>query len=416
MSAATVCEDHPADRPFHRCGDCQQAAVDLALAGIDTKTRLDLAAGLDPSDERYFEKLDRRAEALFAEHPNGDPVGLSALDLDDLATRGRREYHTLDDLDDMPEPEWLVEQWLPADSVGYLIGRDASFKTFAALDLALSLLTFRPWHGHRVGTYGPTLFVAGEGVRSFGARVGAWLDHHGIELEPWQRESFVVRAGAVDLFAAGPDFDALLAKVRDLRPVLVVVDTLARSSGRAEQNSASDMSVITGRLDALRRATDRGGVLVVAHTDKGDRDARGSSAIEDNADFVLHAKRDEGTVELTLTKSKDGEDGHKLALRPLATAGSVVLVEAGPEPEWASDSLAQRIRGVLFKVRDVDEPTQRDVVTLLEKDGTDKPAGRTQVYDVLGKLVREGAVIATKAGSKATTYRLHTSQYPRDVL
>ena len=57
-----------------------------------------------------------------------------------------------------------------------------------------------------------------------------------------------------------------------MRPDLVVIDTLARSSAAGEANSATDMAQVLRRIDALKIAADGGTVLLVAHTDKGDND------------------------------------------------------------------------------------------------------------------------------------------------
>jgi hypothetical protein len=55
--------------------------------------------------------------------------------------------------------------------------------------------------------------------------------------------------------------------------------------------------------------------VIIAHTDKGDHDARGSSVIEDNADFVLHCVRVENDLlEVEVAKRKDAEDGWTFAM------------------------------------------------------------------------------------------------------
>jgi hypothetical protein len=376
----------------------------------------------------------------------------------------RSPFLTLSELRSLPPAEMLFEEVVPAGSLGYVTGRDGTFKTFVALDFCLSLITGRDWHDRALlgeGS-GRALFVAGEGVRSFHKRIDAWTEHHEIDhpehvaggipflprhpelatlddegywinaetggrlhwstgrqragLAPWQESRLVVRNGAVDLFAGQDEFAGLVAKVRELEPDLIVIDTLARSAGAAEQNSASDMSVVTARIGQLKAAGgDQCTVIVIAHTDKGDRDARGSSSIEDDADFVLHCKKDDDRLSLTVAKMKDGESGQTIDLKVEHVADSLVLEIAEPEPTWASDNLANRIRGVLYGTRGLDDPTATQLLAMVKDDGTEKPASRTRVYVALDDLVREGVVIMAKQGSKAATYRLDMSQYPNEA-
>jgi hypothetical protein len=357
--------------------------------------------------------------------PSGNPAGRARRFL--LQPRGLPQvvaceeggspFLTLAQLRDLPEVGWLFADLIPRGALGYVTGRDGTYKTFLALWFALCVVSGRDWNGRGLeyDGHGRALYLAGEGVRSFPQRIAAWLTHHDVTLAPWQESELVVRAGSVDLFGGTEAYQGLLRFVRDQQPDLIVIDTLNRSAGAAEQNSASDMSVITGRLAELKAAAgDHATVLVVAHTDKADNDARGSSAIEDDADFVLHMRRDDDRVRLTVAKQKDGPDGVTIDLQALAVEDSLVLTSVVPEPTWMSDILAERIKGVLFAVRDGDEPTGAQTFALVKDDGTGKDAPRTTVYRELGELVRKGAVIATDRG-RTKTYRLDPSQYPKDV-
>ena len=120
------------------------------------------------------------------------------------------------------------------------------------------------------------------------------------------------RCGA-NLYRPGRAFEHLLEHVERGRYGLVVVDTLRRVSGGADGNG-SDMGAVVDSLDQIKQATANGTVMVVAHTDKSDSDTRGYSGIEDDADAVIHARRDLNQLELQLTKMKDAADGTKVHL------------------------------------------------------------------------------------------------------
>lgn len=217
---------------------------------------------------------------------------------------------------------------------------------------------------------GKVIFAAGEGVHSFGPRMDAWvaqqhvkgygdpgiltaggdrairrddcatcgtltdadvghvghlefvdpddvdnLDMQLVEgLGAVENRNIVIRQGTPNLFAGGDDYLYLLALARRERPDLVVLDTLALSSGAADQQAASDMGVVHERAAMIAEASG-GVVLIVAHTDKADNDARGSSVIEDNSDFVLHCLRvDDDQLEVTVAKRKDAEDNWKFQM------------------------------------------------------------------------------------------------------
>lgn len=333
------------------------------------------------------------------------------LPVDQLSGNRREDFVTLEELRAMPAAEMLVDEILPQGSIGYVTGRDGTYKTFLALDLALHVITCKAaWNDRTISWdgFGRVLFIAGEGARSFPKRIDAWLAHHDTELTAFEQSALMIRRGAVDLYGAGEPFQELLQVAREQEPDLIVVDTLNRSAGAAEQNSASDMSVITARLTELKAAAgERCTVLVLAHTDKGDKDARGSSAIEDDADFVLHCKKDDQRLTVTVAKMKDGESGQTIDLKVKPVEDSLVLIATQPEPEWLSDSLAQRIRAVLFKNRSGDHLTSTQVLALVKDDGTEKPASRTAVYAALGELVRSGEVLQAKTGKGASSPARH---------
>lgn len=221
---------------------------------------------------------------------------------------------------DLPMPEPLIERVLPRHAYVILRGRDHSFKSFVAVDWACCLATGKPWQGHAAEPV-RVLYIAGEGAHGLAARVAAWEYAWGRLVPP---DMLTVRRTALNLHQPGPAFDHLLAHVETGGYGLVIVDTLRRVSGAADGNS-SEMGLVIDNLDRIKQATDGGTVLTVAHTDKGDHDTRGYSGIEDDADVVWAAKRDEMFLTLELTKMKDGPDGRTLHLEATSTLTSLAL-------------------------------------------------------------------------------------------
>jgi AAA domain len=62
------------------------------------------------------------------------------------------------------EPRWLIQGLWPADAYGVLAAQEKAGRTWAALDLAVSVATGRPWLDHFLcPTPGPVLVFLGEG-------------------------------------------------------------------------------------------------------------------------------------------------------------------------------------------------------------------------------------------------------------
>lgn len=338
---------------------------------------------------------------------------------------GASAFLTWDDLDNLPEPEWLIDGIVPQGSVGYITGRDGTFKTFLALDFALSIVTVRPdWLGRHIewNGYGRALYLAGEGVRSFKHRIAAWQANRGVTVDPHMKAGLIVRNGTVDLYSGREEFQALLAVIADQQPDLIVVDTLARSVGGADQNSAGDMGVVRQRIEQMKRAgSPDATIIVIAHTDKGDNDARGSSTIEDDADFVLHCKRtaDADELRVVIHKMKDGPDHWDLDLAvntvDLGDGVSSLALglpgQGGAKPKYLGDDLRFRLTSLLYRVRSSDAPSGTQIVALLKEDGTGRDVSRALVYEVLGTLEREGIVTSEKIGT-AKRYTLNAHHYP----
>lgn len=314
-------------------------------------------------------------------------------------------WASLAELMDQEAPGFLFAGVVPEHGLGYLTGRDGAYKTFVALDLAMHLVTDQEqWHGREIGAdWADVVFVAGEGSHSFGKRISAWLTEHDVPLSDDLAERLRVRSGSVNLFTGGPAYDELLATVEQTKPALVVIDTLQTNSTGAESNSASDMGEVTARLQALKLASD-GTVLVLAHTGKSDLDARGSSSIEDDSDFVLHVKPTGTDLELKVTKQKDGDSGFVVPLKAVPAHGSVVIRQPAEGDELDS-SRSNRSR-VLGAVKVITRAQRYATAAEVRATTKDDPTGlgeisRSHLYQVLGQLGDEG-VLDVEDGTGAT--------------
>lgn len=354
------------------------------------------------------------------------------FDLGKLPEAGQESpFLTYSQLAELPPPSWLIEEVVPQGSLGYVTGRDGTLKTFLALDMALSLICVHPtWQGDRaISAKGghKALFLAGEGVRSFGKRIDAWREHHGYTVGPdgWDEfaefaDDLIIRNGTVDLYAGEDAYQQLIKHVRATKPDLIVVDTLARSAGSAEQNSASDMSVITARLAGLKQASgDHCTVIVIAHTTKADTDARGSSSIEDDADFVLHCKKSGMDLTINVAKMKDGESGQDIALRARSVGESLVLDEP-TELDEIDSGHTPRSR-ILAAVRTIlagaTYATVAGIAKHCEDDTTNLgPISKSAMSRWINSMEEEGLLIRTTRGTKQSIEITLDGSHPDAML
>ncbi|MDH5314858.1 MAG: AAA family ATPase [Gemmatimonadota bacterium] len=279
---------------------------------------------------------------------------------------------TYADLAARPRPRPLIRRVLNLDSDAWLIGASGTGKSFLALDWALHVATGRPWDGRQV-RQGRTLYVAGEGVSGLCQRIDAWAGEHGESIP----DDFLVVDRAIQ--AGDPEqWGALIALVREIEPVLIVLDTQARMTLGMEENSNSDMSRFVEQVSRLRRSCGAC-VLVVHHTGRSGGDARGASAIDGAQDMEWTVERlNDGPdglrrVRLTCSKSKDGQDGEALILdMPKVDLG--VDAEAGP-----LSSLVIRVQGPWTPATE-------------EAPKVDLPAVQREAYDVLRNIAPSDGV------------------------
>jgi AAA domain len=77
------------------------------------------------------------------------------------------------DLANLPDPEWLVEDWIVANTLCVVYGAWGSYKSFLVLHAALCLATGTPCFDLAV-TKCDVLYIAGEGAGGLKQRVAAW--------------------------------------------------------------------------------------------------------------------------------------------------------------------------------------------------------------------------------------------------
>jgi hypothetical protein len=346
---------------------------------------------LDVHDKAWLIAKEQADENLKAEKwLRAQRHARRALDQEELehdlaAGAFAAEYLDARDLHELPTPDPLIDGVINRHTFGLLIGRDHTWKTFVGIDWAACLATGRPWQGRAVDRV-KGLYVVGEGVYGIQARVDAW---ERAWRTPIERGWLTLRRSAINLFRGGAPLDELLDRVHTGGYGFVVLDTLRRVSGGADGNS-SDMGVVVDNIDRIKRATLDGSVFAIAHTDKGDHDTRGFSGIEDDADTVWHAKREDNRLELTNTKMKDGPDGRVFLLRAVPHYDSLILEGGTHAP---ADDLEKSDQTILDALHDIAPGT----ATRAEL-GRITSLNTSTLYRAVGRLLRAGQITDVGVG------------------
>lgn len=236
--------------------------------------------------------------------------------IDHARVKGR--WLSLDDLDTLPESEWLVDKLVPARALSRWVGPPASLKSFLALDIALSVATGQPfagWSMFPVTEARPVVYVVAEGVAGVNKRIRAWCQERKIDRAVVSRNLTLLN-GAAQL-ASRRDMEDMAAKVKETGAALVIFDTQARCTVDLEENSATQQGRAIANLDMMRHQADAT-VLVVHHTsDANKAKGRGSSVWRGALDSEVVVSRDGKTlnVDIEVTKTKDDEDGQQYPLK-----------------------------------------------------------------------------------------------------
>ena len=264
--------------------------------------------------------------------------------------RSRWNFLSLDDVESLPPPKWLVPGVLTEGSLAAIYGAPESGKSFLAVDMSMAIAGGIDWHGRQVER-GGVLYIAAEGAPGLGKRFRAWkVDRCA------QGRRFDLHLMRDDLNLAAEKDGGVRAFVQavtdELGPLrLIVIDTLNQTAAGADENSAKDMGRYIASMKLLRNAT--GAAVVVVHHSGKDlsKGMRGSTALLGAMDTTVEVERasDGHSIKVTVKKQKDAEReppmrfnmekvGDSLVLRP------TVMVDAQGEFGGMMDPILELAR------------------------------------------------------------------------
>jgi len=278
-------------------------------------------------------------------------------------------------LGQLPPLQWLLEGELPQRAFAFLLGPSGVGKSFLALDYAM-----------RVAQQAAVVYVVAERLDHFRPRLDAWLQHYG-----GSDERLFICPRAVDLLNED-EFNEFYATIAPQQPQLLVVDTLARCTVGADENSAQMMGLAMRRLQRVQEELGAT-VLVVHHLTKSGRWERGSSAMRAATDTIIMMRQESSqSVSIKCDKQSNAEQFKPRYRRLQEVAASCVLVAAADEAaeqRAESDDHAERARPKLLELLAL---PQHAAGLTPEEMVTHSNVARTTLYRILSDLKQEGLV------------------------
>ena len=256
-------------------------------------------------------------------------------------------------------PGWLIKNLIPQESYVMMFGAPGTFKTFLAIDIAMSIATgigfdkTTCWPD--VMESGPVLFAAGEGRSNFNSRIQAWekIHFHGQEVDNFRLMDPVPRITE--------DLDAFIEAALQASPggyKLTVIDTVGRAMQGSNENSQEHASAFTQLVEQIKYSLG-GSVLCLHHSGLSETNrARGSSVFFGDVDTMLKVDRPskQELVQVSMTKQKDAPEWTK----PI----SIKLKETVLSKEPLIKSLVAVIPGKQDKVKTEDIKTSDNEAVL----------------------------------------------------
>lgn len=217
------------------------------------------------------------------------------------------------EINDLPDPDYLLEGLVQERSVAPLYGPTGEAKTFVEVDVAFCIGTGTPFHGREV-LQGNVVYVYAEGASNAKHRAAAWKGEHGLSPNDQCNVWFIPTA--VDLLSSD-GVEELLQTIRLTVPEpvrLVVIDTLARCFGDGDEDRTHDMNRFTNRCHAIKEALDCT-VMPLHHTGWENKRERGNKSLRNNSDTFIRCSMSNDIVTLACEKQKDALEFEPIRLR-----------------------------------------------------------------------------------------------------
>lgn len=208
-------------------------------------------------------------------------------------------------------PPEIVEGLLYRGSTMVYGGASKTNKTFALMDLAVSVATGSPWWDLKT-TEGKVLYLDFElQPHFFRNRLDRILTAKGLLNDKDNLDVWNLRGHAADISKLTPQ---ILERIKDTPYRMIIVDPIYKVLGRRDENSAGDVNSLMNELDSIAVASDAA-IVAGHHFSKGNKSGSeskdrisGSGVFARSPDAIVtvtpHEKEDVYSIETTLRNHK----------------------------------------------------------------------------------------------------------------
>lgn len=303
---------------------------------------------------------------------------MAVTDLKQFSFNALKDPHDLD-----INQEWIVDDFIPAQSVTMLSGESGSGKSTITLMLAKAVANGEPFLGHPT-KHTKVLIVDRENG-------GGIYKERFSRLKIDKHEDITYWGGWEDLEPQGPEFEPYLQLARDNHP-LFIFDSFIAFMGEGSEQDATE---VRRYMNDYRKLAQAGATVVfIHHTGKGEhtKEYRGSSDIKASVDmaWVLKAHDRLQNAKLYNVKTREGEVEN---IAFFLEDANLVLMEPKfippSDPDW---------KPVHDAVRANPNSNQSQIVSLLPET----PA--TRVRKILMAGLMKGTLTMSKGLNNASLY------------
>lgn len=306
-----------------------------------------------------------------------------------LKAHGEFGFYSMAELRErLGPPEWLIKGILPKTELGMLFGASTAGKSFVLMDMCAAIARGIDWNGRRVKK-GRVLYVVAEGRGGFPNRMEAYCKKHGIDES---EVPIVYAAGKIPNLADDVSVKAFIKEIKRFGPFdLIIIDTLAKVSVGADENSGKDMGIIMANAEAIGLAA--GGTPILVHHSGKDtsRGSRGHGSLKGNVGVELEVSRAENAVLRTLYvhKVKDAPAGFGLDFKLEVVPVDQVDEDGVPETSCTVEYITGVARDAAVVTRQPRGAHERTVLNVAhEMTGLD-PTAQVVAGDLVERAIAE---------------------------
>jgi len=214
---------------------------------------------------------------------------------------------TYEQLLDRPVLKWYVKDLIPAAELGFIYGESGTGKTFFAIHLVKHLLQ---GHGKffdkKVTDPVNVLYICAEGISGFRDRLQ--LSINDMTAEEKNRLRIIDRKPGLNRIS---DVKEIINSCNHSKfvPDIVFIDTLAQTSGGANQDNNTEMQLYLDSIAKLNAAFNSMSIIVHHAGKDASKGMRGASCLKGAADVsILLTGEKQGPKTAKVDKMKDGAD------------------------------------------------------------------------------------------------------------